>query len=242
MSNHKSTPGARWREAGEPDPHAGKYDQERAELCLGHMSDDELANEVFLNGDKQPTVDELIAGNRPPPFVLLTAAKERIRWLSRALAKATGEEFKKWAITPPEIWAIRMSLEGNANAVRERLLVGGQLDVVRYVAEKGAVTSTDMAKDTGRSMPCASQLLARLYEKRYLARSEQPNPGGGYEFVYRLAPWIQDIPIKPKPEAHDGHTETENGQAGEGEQTTAGTSGGADGEAQGPGDSGHGSG
>jgi|GEM_PF-827209 hypothetical protein len=63
------TPAARWREAGEPDPHDGKYEGERASLCKGDMTDDELANEVYLD----PNI-----GN-------LTAAKERIRWLSRKL-------------------------------------------------------------------------------------------------------------------------------------------------------------
>ncbi len=70
------TPAARWREAGEPDPHAGKYDRERASLCKGDMTDDELANEVYL----YPNI-----GN-------LTAAKERIRWLSRRLGSLTAPE------------------------------------------------------------------------------------------------------------------------------------------------------
>ena len=70
------TPGARWREAGEPDHHGDKFNQERAQLCMGHFTDDELANEVFL----RPTI-----GN-------LTAAKERIRWLSRRLeASRSGQ-------------------------------------------------------------------------------------------------------------------------------------------------------
>lgn len=64
-----STPGARWRENGEPDPHGKVYDCERAKLCHGQMTDDELANAVFM----QPSID------------YLTAAKERIRWLSRQL-------------------------------------------------------------------------------------------------------------------------------------------------------------
>jgi len=66
------TPGARWREKGEPDPHGDHFNGERAELCKGHLTDDELANEVYLY----------------PNIANLTAAKERIRWLSRALEKA----------------------------------------------------------------------------------------------------------------------------------------------------------
>ena len=66
------TPSAYWRESGDNDPHGDYYDCERSKLCKGHLTDDELANEVYLN----------------PDIVNLTAAKERIRWLSRELEKA----------------------------------------------------------------------------------------------------------------------------------------------------------
>lgn len=64
------TPGARWREDGKQDPHGQRYDCERAKLAMGHLSDDELANAVYLE----------------PNIMTLTAAKDRIRWLSRQLA------------------------------------------------------------------------------------------------------------------------------------------------------------
>lgn len=63
------TPAAQWRELGEDDPHGITYNCERANLCMGHLTDDEMANEAFL----YPTI-----GN-------LTGAKQRIRWLSRKL-------------------------------------------------------------------------------------------------------------------------------------------------------------
>jgi hypothetical protein len=85
------TPGARWREEGQPDPHAGKYDGERAALTLGSMTDDELANAVFLHGDTRPSLEDLIAGKAHSPIVYLTAAKERIRWLSRKAAALARE-------------------------------------------------------------------------------------------------------------------------------------------------------
>lgn len=68
-AQHPGTPAARWRENGEPDPHGDRYNGERSALCRGDVTDDELANEVYL----YPNI-----GN-------LTAAKERIRWLSRRL-------------------------------------------------------------------------------------------------------------------------------------------------------------
>lgn len=63
------TPGAEWRAENQPDPHGLYYMRERAALAGGHLTDDQVANAVYMN----PTI-----GN-------LTTAKERIRWLSRKL-------------------------------------------------------------------------------------------------------------------------------------------------------------
>lgn len=68
-----ATPGAKWREAGEPDPHGLRYNRERASLAMGHLTDDELANDVYLHADGISSI------------AYLTAAKDRIRWLSRQL-------------------------------------------------------------------------------------------------------------------------------------------------------------
>lgn len=66
------TPAARWREEGKPDPHGARYDCERAQIAGGHLTDDEVANAVFLD----PSIENL------------TIAKDRIRWLSRQLEAA----------------------------------------------------------------------------------------------------------------------------------------------------------
>lgn len=66
------TPSSLWARNGDADPHGSQYDCERAELTLGHLTDDQIANDVFLN----------------PDISRLTAAKERIRWLSRSLEGA----------------------------------------------------------------------------------------------------------------------------------------------------------
>lgn len=76
----QGTPAARWRANGEANPHQGQYDCERAQLAHGKLTDDELANAVFMCDHR--TSFESIGW--------LTAAKERIRWLSRALAAATA--------------------------------------------------------------------------------------------------------------------------------------------------------
>lgn len=82
------TPGATWRANGEPDPHDDRYDCERAGLCMGSLTDDELANAAFMNYDVRPSFQDVIDGKAFSPIVYMTAVKDRIRWLSRALEKA----------------------------------------------------------------------------------------------------------------------------------------------------------
>lgn len=81
------TPANRWTEAGEPDPHGKRYECQRAELAMGNLTDDELANGAFLNYDQRLSVADMI--NPKPgqhmPIAWMTAVKDRIRWLSRAL-------------------------------------------------------------------------------------------------------------------------------------------------------------
>ena len=89
MSGH--TPSSHWAASGEPDPHGARYDCERAALALGDMTDDELANAVFLHGNEQPSMADLISGKALMPIAYLTAAKDRIRWLSRALDGALAQ-------------------------------------------------------------------------------------------------------------------------------------------------------
>lgn len=81
-----ATPAHRWTE----DPHAGQYDGERASLALGHLTDDELANGVFLHGDGVLDIERMIRKDPAyhSPIAWRTAAKERIRWLSRKLEQA----------------------------------------------------------------------------------------------------------------------------------------------------------
>lgn len=72
-----STPAARWREKGEADPHANAYDVERARLCGGHLTDDEVAFQTAMLSPRDLNHE-----------AVLTTAKDRIRWLSRALERA----------------------------------------------------------------------------------------------------------------------------------------------------------
>ena len=91
-ADERATPSANWSAEGQPDPHGRRYACERAALALGHLTDDELANAVYLHGNEQPSMADLVAGKALSGIVYLTAAKERIRWLSRALSAATAQQ------------------------------------------------------------------------------------------------------------------------------------------------------
>jgi hypothetical protein len=85
------TPPNRWSQIDQQDPHGSHYNCERAKLTLGTLTDDELANAAFMNYDHRPSVDDIVLGKAYMPIVYMTAVKERIRWLSRALTKADAE-------------------------------------------------------------------------------------------------------------------------------------------------------
>lgn len=81
-----ATPSAFWWANEQTDPHGAHYavGVERAKLAMGDLTDDELANGVFMNGDGSNSSDRFFR-----PIAWLTAAKERIRWLSRQVTGLT---------------------------------------------------------------------------------------------------------------------------------------------------------
>lgn len=136
MSNQ--TPAAHWREKGEPDPHSSYNNMERAALALGDLTDDELANAVFLYGDTQPSIAEVIAGTAKMPIVYLTAGKERIRWLSRKLIEAEQQHAAMMATQQDHDRLVReldVLLNGEAGAAKQASLC----DIVAQVAKDGVV-------------------------------------------------------------------------------------------------------
>lgn len=95
-----ATPAAKWRQEGKEDPHGKHYDCERAQLAMGDLTDDEMANAIFM-ADRSSL--DLIAYQ--------TAAKDRIRWLSRALEaslsnrhQAQRDEAKQAMMAADWIW------------------------------------------------------------------------------------------------------------------------------------------
>ncbi|MHC8321189.1 hypothetical protein ACYZT4_10890 [Pseudomonas sp. GB2N2] len=94
MGDIQKTPAAKWRQEGQVDPHGEHYNCQRAALTLGELTDDELANGVFLHGNEPLNINALL--RKTPGYhsavVWLTAGKDRIRWLSRALEESAARE------------------------------------------------------------------------------------------------------------------------------------------------------
>lgn len=82
LTSTLDTPSSAWDLNGDEDPHGTRFNCKRKELTLGQMTDDELANAVFLHNHRELDLAAIMAGE-PSSIALLTAAKERIRWLSR---------------------------------------------------------------------------------------------------------------------------------------------------------------
>lgn len=99
----KSTPSSMWKMAGEKDPHGTFYDRERANLTMGNLTDDELANGAFLNYNMPLDVQGILNGTSHSPIAWMTAVKDRIRWLSRSLEKAISEKTAAGVVGGEEI-------------------------------------------------------------------------------------------------------------------------------------------
>ena len=124
----ESTPSSNWKAAGEPDPHAGHYDGERATLALGHLTDDQLANAAFLGYDKVLDIHRILAKDPDyhSPIALMTAVKDRIRWLSRKLEAAPA----------PKVGSASQLCGLMANHFRRALSYQHSLDVVESLILK----------------------------------------------------------------------------------------------------------
>jgi hypothetical protein len=112
----EKTPAANWREDGAKDPFGDQYNCERSELAMGYLTDDELANEVFLYDHH----NGLASMPRP------TAAKERIRWLSRKLVAAEEElaRYKEHGLSPEDKIRVSQHIGNIQTALEEDTLLG----------------------------------------------------------------------------------------------------------------------
>jgi len=91
-----STPSSHWKANGEPDPHGDSYSCERAQLSLGHLTDDELANSLFINYNVRPSMEEMLSGEKLAPIVWVQAAKDRIRSIFARPSSAAMRRRKCW--------------------------------------------------------------------------------------------------------------------------------------------------
>lgn len=139
------THAATWRANGEPDPHAGHYDAERAALSLGWMTDDEIANGVFMHGDGPLDLKRALAKDPSyhPAIVWLTAAKDRIRWLSRALEKELASPWTDKAAglpTEPGWYLVMLEPDNDWGLMSDTAL---QVEFGAYMTKPKAFTFSD---------------------------------------------------------------------------------------------------
>ena len=142
QGNPKATPSAKWKADGEPDPHAGRYDCERAELAMGDLTDDELANGAFMNYDAPLNLAGILAGTHSSPIAWMTAVKDRIRWLSRSLEQARaalsapshGEQVRGG---PTDAERLAFMLDCNRKVMVERLPSSGEVGRLEVYVEEG---------------------------------------------------------------------------------------------------------
>jgi hypothetical protein len=161
------TSAAKWRESGEPDPHGKQYDCERAALCMGNLTDDELANAVFLHGNEKPDIQAVMRGEAYMPLSYLTAAKDRIRWLSRKVEELASKAAPAQEAEPVQRWR---PTKGDINKIKMEVSPIGKY--VRY---------SDYIKAV-RTQSAPSDELRRAAEEtlKFLSEPEKMNKLGDY--------------------------------------------------------------
>jgi hypothetical protein len=99
LNSPTSTPSSNWFAAGAEDDFPELVNQDRASLCLGKLTDDEMATLVFMQGDidKQEDMRRMLAAMESgqeyySKMAAVMGGKERIRWLSRHLEKSLREQ------------------------------------------------------------------------------------------------------------------------------------------------------
>lgn len=110
-----STPSSNWQKEGKEDPHGKAYLRRREDLTLGKLTDDQLANAVFLHDHQSSSIESILRGDGLSSIVLLTAVKDRIRWLSRQLASLSPKALY-WSDCPggvfPDDEFVSFEIEG----------------------------------------------------------------------------------------------------------------------------------
>lgn len=99
LNSPTSTPSSNCLATGGDDDFPELVNQDRASLCLGKLTDDEMATLVFMQGDisKEDDMRLMLAHMEAgkdyySKIAAVTGGKERIRWLSRHLEKSLREQ------------------------------------------------------------------------------------------------------------------------------------------------------
>lgn len=83
--------GLRWLAEGKEDPFPDLVGKKRESLMMKELSDDELANMQYMYQGAGPDVlmNVMMSGGKSH-IAVVTAVKERLRWLSRRVAELEG--------------------------------------------------------------------------------------------------------------------------------------------------------
>lgn len=126
MSNKKPAVDMNWLAEGREDQFANYLERAREDLAMADFSDDELANYAFMNYDRAPEAEaaEMMSRYRNgmlhqfhSRIAIMTAVKERLRWLSRRVAVLEG---RYPGVPSPVIPTPRFTSIGEARAYLER--------------------------------------------------------------------------------------------------------------------------
>lgn len=158
-----STPSSQWSADGESDPHEKRYDCERAALCMGNLTDDELANGAFMNYDAPLDLHGIMAGRVHSPIAWMTAVKDRIRWLSRALERTLAA-----ASRPADRDVMRQSIVDDIDAIlyqcdRGNTSLPWLLDCVRGLRER--IAAPTPPAEQGEQEPLTDSYVQRVPDK-----------------------------------------------------------------------------
>ncbi|MGT9149796.1 ASCH/PUA domain-containing protein [Aeromonas hydrophila] len=182
LQKQHETPAADWREAGEHDPFGDRYNCDRDALPMGNITDDALANQLFVCDHRHDMQS----------ITLLTAGKERIRWLSRQLESRKQHEH--------ELLANHRKM-----LIEKSELCDDLLDLIERMVNCMGLAGEDPEKDS------YNPIKAWMYDAISTMAGQRPKQSVSVTETIRTAPeriWLQvgdqssdgDYPF---PEHHD---------------------------------------
>lgn len=182
LQKQHGTPAADWREAGEHDPFGDRYNCDRDALPMGNVTDDALANQLFVCDHRHDMQS----------ITLLTAGKERIRWLSRQLESRKQHEH--------ELLANHRKM-----LIEKSELCDDLLDLIERMVNCMGLAGEEPEKDS------YNPIKAWMYDAISTMAGQRPKQSAAVTETIRTAPeriWLQvgdqsHYHSEPFPEHHD---------------------------------------